>query len=85
MASAASTSARCQPNVRLIVAARVAREAAIRASTRPLASVSMCPASASSASDPEISPPITSATNTAAVIASTRPSRFRCAPAAVTP
>ena len=41
LASAASTSARCQPNVRLIVAARVAREAAIRASTRPLASVSM--------------------------------------------
>ena len=34
--SAASTSARCSPKVRLSVAARVAREAAIRAKTRPV-------------------------------------------------
>jgi hypothetical protein len=56
LASAARTSARCRPST---------------ASNSPVESVSMCRASASSASEPDSGPPITSATKTVPVMAST--------------
>ena len=78
LANAASTSARCSPNVRRAVASRVASEAATSAMTNPVESVSMWPASASSANEPDSRPPTTSATNTAPVMTSTIRSRRRC-------
>jgi hypothetical protein len=53
------------------VAARVASDAPSTASNSPVESVSMCRASASSASEPDSRPPITSATKTVPVMAST--------------
>ena len=54
------------------------------AKINPVESVSIWPASASKASEPAMSPPITSTISTALVITSTTMSRFRCSPVAVT-
>jgi len=69
------------PPVRLAVAGRSARVAATRRMTSPAVSVSACPASASSVRLPDRIAPITSATSTVAVSASTMPSRPRLPPA----
>ena len=75
--AAASTSARRYPHVRWSVGARRDRVAANQASDSPATSLSMCPASANSANEPESTAPTTSATRTTDVIASTTASRPR--------
>ena len=75
--SAASTSARCHPNVERGPAGRVATYDAPSASTTAAASVAMWPASARSAREPVTSQPTISSTSTDAVTASTMRSRPR--------
>ena len=70
-AAAATISARLYPQVRLSVAGRSARVAAVRAMSSPAESVNMCPASASNARLPEITAPMISATMIVAVMAKT--------------
>ena len=76
-AAAAMISARLYPQVRLSVAGRSARVAAVRAISNPAESVNMCPASASRARLPEASAPMTSATMIVAVMEKTTASRPR--------
>ena len=68
--SAPNTSARWNPNVRRSFAGRAATTLAMSAITRAAASVNMCAASASSASDPDSAAPTICTTMTTAVIAS---------------
>ena len=75
LAWAASTSARRKPKVRFSSAGREAKRTASRASPSAATSVSMCPASETSASDPERSPPTASATMIPAVTRSESPRR----------
>jgi hypothetical protein len=77
-AAAASTSARRYPQVRAWVAGRPASTAAARARDSPATSASICPASASRASDPDTTAPITSTARMAPVMASTTASGRRC-------
>ena len=77
-AAAASTSARRYPQVRSWVAGRPASTAAASASDSPATSVSMCPASASRASDPETTAPVTSTARMVAEMPSTIASGRRC-------
>ena len=70
LTKAASTSARAYPYDALRDAGRRATACAIKATSRPAASVAMCPASEISASDPASQPPIASTTPKPAVSAS---------------
>lgn len=81
--TAARISKRMKPKVCSGVVGRAAKAAANRARPTPAASVSMCPASASSAREPEISPPMTSAPIMLTVIERTPSSRLRWVPVAV--
>jgi hypothetical protein len=81
---AASTSTRWKPKVCRSVAGRAATNEATSATSSPMASLDMCPASASSASEPESTAPAISATRTATTMASAIARRVRL-PAAALP
>src|SRR5690625_3898853 len=80
---AARISARCQPKVHLPRAGRAAIQVAASANPSPALSDNMCPASASSASEPDSQPPIAWASMTVAVSRKVASRRGRWAAAAV--
>ena len=80
--AAARTSERAHPHVCFSSRGRRVRWAATRATTRPEASTTMCPASAARDKEPDQKAPSNSATTTVPVTASAHPRRAAEAPAA---
>ena len=79
--AAARTSERAHPHVCFSSRGRRVKCAATRATTKPDASTTMCPASAASDKDPDQKAPSNSAITTAPVTASAHPKRWAEAPA----